>query len=335
MKRFWLVRIWGCMLVQSGMLFCLAPQALTAPFNLGLPIRCTLGQDCFIQNYFDHGTGAHPQDYACGALTYASHHGTDFRLRDLAAMRKGVAVVAAAPGIVAGVRDGEPDINVKQRDKAGLKGKEAGNGVRIDHGDGWSTQYSHMLLGSVKVRVGQKVQTGDVLGMVGLSGNTEFPHVDLTIRKDGNPVDPFNPDSARCGTVTSTLWSPAVLPQLHYQPTGFLISGFAAKPPEREIAESGGYSLQSIAADADSLAYWVQIFGLHKDDRLTLELYDPDKQLFSRNTMQIPGDKAVWFTVSGRKRKKSAWAKGVYQAIVKLERAGKTVLEECKAIEVR
>lgn len=323
------------MLALSGMFFWLAAPALAAPPVLEQPIRCTLGQDCFVQNYFDHGTGARPQDYTCGALTYASHHGTDFRLRDLAAMRKGVAVVAAAPGIVVGVRDGEPDINVKQLDKTALKGKEAGNGVRIDHGDGWSTQYSHMLLGSIKVRAGQKVQAGDLLGMVGLSGNTEFPHVDFSVKKDGKPLDPFNPESASCGGVMSPLWSRQTAEKLRYQATGILIAGFSATPPKREIAENGGYSLKHIPADSESLAYWVQLFGLCNGDLLTLELLAPDGTLFSRNVMPIPSNKAAWFAVSGRNRKERSWPVGVYRAVVRLERGGKLIVEGDNKVEVR
>lgn len=322
------------MLALSGMLFWLAMPAHAAPPVLEQPIRCTLGKDCFIQNYFDHGTGAHPQDYICGMLTYASHYGTDFRLRDLAAMRQHVAVVAAAPGTVVGVRDNEPDINVKQRDKAGLKGKEAGNGVRIDHGDGWITQYSHMLLGSIKVRVGQRVQTGDVLGMVGLSGNTEFPHVDFSVRKDGKPLDPFNPAGMPCGSAMLPLWSQQTAEKLRYQATGILIAGFAATPPTREIAENGGYHIKSIPTDAEALAYWVELFGLRNGDRLALELFGPDGSLFSRNVMPIPGDKADWFGVTGKKRRMTDWPKGFYEAIVRLERSGKTIIDERKRIEV-
>jgi len=324
-----------CAAVFICLLLLPATRAAAAPPSLELPIRCTLGRDCFIQNYFDHDPGSGAYDYTCGKLTYNTHHGTDFRLRDLAAMRKKVEVVAAAPGIVVGVRDGEPDISIKFRGKEGLKGKDAGNGVRIDHGNGWTTQYSHLLLGSIRVRIGQQVKTGELLGMVGLSGNTEFPHLDFGVSKDGKPVDPFNPGSASCGIVSSTLWSASLAPQLRYQASGILISGFAAALPLREIAENGGYDQQSIAVDAENLVYWVQLFGLRKNDQLTLELFGPDRQPFSRNAMLLSGNKAVWFAFSGKKRKEAAWPKGTYKAVVRLERAGKIVLEERKEVEVK
>ena len=41
---------------------------------------------------------------------------------------------------------------------------------------------------------GDYVSFATRLGQVGLSGRTQFPHVHLTVRKDGNPIDPFDPD---------------------------------------------------------------------------------------------------------------------------------------------
>lgn len=322
-------------LVQVSILLFLAGLAFAAPLVLQLPIRCTLGQDCFIQNYFDHDPGPGANDYTCGKLSYDGHYGTDFRLRDLAAMRKKVAVVAAAPGTVVGVRDGEQDLNVKLRGKSSLKGKEAGNGVRIDHGDGWTTQYSHLLQGSIGVRKGQRVKTGDVLGMVGLSGNTEFPHVDFSVRKDGKPVDPFSPGAKTCGTSSQALWSSDLQTVLRYQPTGLLISGFAVTPPREDIAEAGGYDAQIIAVDAENFVFWVQLFGLRKDDRLTLEVYGPDKGKMADSQMVLPGDKASWFAYSGKRRKAGLWPKGRYSAFIHLERGDKVIVEERRETEVR
>ncbi len=71
---------------------------------------------------------------------------------DLPTMKEGVPVVAAAPGVVTGMRDGMPDVDVRKIGAAALMGRDAGNGVVIDHGDGWVTQYSHLRNGSVAVK---------------------------------------------------------------------------------------------------------------------------------------------------------------------------------------
>ncbi|MHB8149264.1 MAG: hypothetical protein ACYDIB_03805 [Desulfobulbia bacterium] len=85
-----------------------------------------------------------------------------------------------------------------------------------------------------------------------------------------------------------------------YQPTGLLISGFAATPPRVDFAEVGGYDSQIIFADAENIVFWAQFFCMQKDDRLTLELDDLDKQKMADSQMVLPGDKASWFACSDK-----------------------------------
>ena len=280
--------------------------SLAGQIRFDLPVKCTPGSDCFIQNYFDHGAG----DYMCGSLTYRGHHGTDIRLRDMAAMQGGVPVLAAAPGTVKSTRDGEPDINIRKRGKGNLGGRDAGNGVLLDHGDGWTTQYSHMMNGSVKVRKGDKVKTGDILGMVGLSGNTMFPHLHFGVKRDLKDLDPFNPESAPCGKVITSLWSDSAAKKLVYQPTVLLISGFSVGAPVQETAEDGGYNSKTVPADSESLVFWVELIGLRKDDRLTIEILYPDGKTLSTFTSYLPKEKARWFSHTGKRRKDSHWQIG-------------------------
>ena len=101
---------------------------------LSLPIDCEPGQSCWIMNYADTDPGPGAQDFACGPRTYDGHGGTDFGLRDLAAMDEGVAVLAAAPVEVIGVRDEMPDVSSREVGTDVLQGKLCGNGVRLDHG---------------------------------------------------------------------------------------------------------------------------------------------------------------------------------------------------------
>ncbi len=86
----------------------LAPAVANA-FDLGLPVACSLGEDCYIQQYFDHDAGPQVQDFTCGSLSYVGHDGTDFAVKTRQAMAAGVSVLAAAPGVVRGVRDGVAD----------------------------------------------------------------------------------------------------------------------------------------------------------------------------------------------------------------------------------
>lgn len=64
-----------------------------------------------------------------------------------------------------------------------------GNAVRIDHGNGLVTKYSHMdKLPIVKVK--DQVKAGDQVGVAGKTGNVTGVHLHLTVEKNGVPIDP-------------------------------------------------------------------------------------------------------------------------------------------------
>ena len=270
--------------------------------RLAIPVRCTLGSDCFVQNYFDRDPGPGWRDYACGPLAYDGHQGTDFRVRSLADMESGYKVLAAADGVVVAVRDGEPDLGLQERGVEDLRGRDAGNGVRIDHGDGWETQYSHLKRGSVKVRRGQRVSAGEVLGLIGLSGRTEFPHLDFVVRHRGVAIDPFAPDSAlasagdasQCpqGPAANTLWREEMAEALRYRPSGVLIAGFAGEAPDRGKAQRGEYR-GTIDATAPTLAFWIEVFGPRSGDVERFELLDPEGMVIARREQPISRNFAV------------------------------------------
>ena len=64
-----------------------------------------------------------------------------------------------------------------------------GNYVKVRHNGTYSTQYLHMK--RRKVRVGDFVEQGDIIGWVGMTGNTSGPHVCYRFWKNGRQVDPF------------------------------------------------------------------------------------------------------------------------------------------------
>ena len=62
--------------------------------------------------------------------------------------------------------------------------------VEIEHAPGVVSRYGH-LESDVRVRVGQSVSAGDVVGLVGLTGNTTGAHLHFEIYSSGEPVDPL------------------------------------------------------------------------------------------------------------------------------------------------
>ncbi|MCU4156085.1 peptidoglycan DD-metalloendopeptidase family protein [Carboxylicivirga sp. A043] len=69
-----------------------------------------------------------------------------------------------------------------------VEGKGYGRYVIIDHEDGYSSLYSQ--LNAYKVKEGQKVKEGDIIGLLGSSGISTGPHLHLEIKKDGQFIDP-------------------------------------------------------------------------------------------------------------------------------------------------
>lgn len=65
-----------------------------------------------------------------------------------------------------------------------------GKHVRIDHGYGYMTLYAH--LSSYEVRAGQKVNRGDVIGLVGNTGKSTAPHLHYEVRLNGDAINPVN-----------------------------------------------------------------------------------------------------------------------------------------------
>jgi hypothetical protein len=116
--------------------------------------------------------GANPLSYKAFGL--AGHNGLDLGVLE------GTPVKAAAAGTV---------------NRACMDGSGYGNHVRIDHGKDSVTLYGH--LSTMKVKVGQEVKAGQVIGLSGNTGNSTGPHLHFEIRMPGGPegyggaVDPL------------------------------------------------------------------------------------------------------------------------------------------------
>lgn len=305
----------------------LAAPALAGPPELGLPLDCTLGETCFIQNYVDADLGPDGSDFTCGGLSYDGHKGTDFALPSMREMEAGVTVRAAAPGKVRALRDGMPDTGLDGTPVGALGGKECGNGVVIDHGDGWQTQYCHLKQGSVIVARGDRVEAGTALGEVGLSGRTEFPHLHLSVRHDGLVVDPFNTDgNITCGADNGPeddLWAFPVV----YVPGGLVSVGMDMAVPSFGDVKTGAAIHTVLPAKSPALVGWAQVFGGRAGDTVEIILTDPDGQLFYRRSATLEKPQARLFRAGGKKATANGWTRGDWTVTARLMRDG-TVLDE-------
>ena len=83
--------------------------------------------------------------------------------------------------------------------------RRGGNGkyVKIRHNGTYSTQYLHMK--AQKVKQGEYVRQGDVIGWVGMTGNTGGPHVCYRFWKNGRQVDPLKEDLPKAEPLAENL----------------------------------------------------------------------------------------------------------------------------------
>src|SRR5690606_35816671 len=146
-------------------------------------------------------------------------------------------------------------------------------GVVVDHGGGWETQYCHLKQGSVAVEPGLRVGKGTVLGQVGLSGRTQFPHLHLSVRHDGARVDPFRPDGiVTClGPAGATLWQDEV----SYVPGGLIAAGFLDHVPAYDEVKAGNAAAGALASTG-GIVLWGYAFGLRAGDAMRLTIRGPE-----------------------------------------------------------
>ncbi len=71
---------------------------------------------------------------------------------------------------------------------AGWKGGY-GNTISLEHRDNYKTLYAHMR--SIKVKVGDNVELGDVIGLMGSTGRSTGPHLHFEVIKDGKARNPL------------------------------------------------------------------------------------------------------------------------------------------------
>ncbi|SLN50958.1 putative peptidase [Pseudooctadecabacter jejudonensis] len=292
--------------------------AMAQDFLLDVPVDCTLGTTCYIQNYVDQDSGPGAINFMCGGLTYDGHQGTDFAVPTLRDMNEGINVLAAAAGTVTGVRDGMDDVLYTEENAANLRGRDCGNGVVLRHDNGWETQYCHLALGSVTVTTGDFVASGTPLGQIGLSGRTQFPHVHLTVRQNGVVVDPFDPneDASCTAPNVATLWAdPLASPQ-----GGMLASGFSTGIPEYSDVKAGTASAEVLSPTAP-IVVWGYAFGARPDDVMSIEINGPLGPIFyTENTLDR--EQALVFRAGGRNPPEDGWPSGLYVGHVAHLRGG-------------
>jgi len=101
----------------------------------------------------------------------------------------GQPVLAVADAPVVSVVDGLPEQTPGAFPTAIALDQADGNSVVLDLGEGRFALYAHLQPGSVRVRPGERVRRGQVLGLVGNSGNSVAPHLHFHVMDAPSPLD--------------------------------------------------------------------------------------------------------------------------------------------------
>jgi len=287
-----------------------------------LPVACPTGIGCIVRNFVDQDPGPGAMDFRCGRLTYDGHKGTDIRVPDGASISGGIAVLAAAPGTVLRVRDGMEDVSVRVTGVEAVRNRDAGNSVVIDHGGGWETQYGHMRKGSIAVRPADRVVAGQTIGLIGLSGNTEFTHVHFEVRHNGIPIDPYTGKAmgCGCGKDLTPLWTDTAMTSLVYREDAPFDAGFATKPPDPWAARAGAWARTAISVESEALIFWIDVLGHRIGDRQVMRLIGPDGAVLDEATDTADETWVQWFQFIGKKRPATGWPAGRYRGEYTLTR---------------
>ena len=256
--------------------------------KLSMPMGGVPNRDWVIVNYQDHDPSSGMEDYKGNQWLYNQHNGTDFTLRNFQQMDDGVDVLAAAPGTVVSVVDGNFD-----RNTCGIPGgtcSGSGNEVVIEHANGQRTWYTHLRKNSVAVSVNDEVKRGQKIGEVGSSGSSSDAHLHFAVLNPpydrqvpaGDLVDPYDLENG------DYLWA-AMWP---YQADTLNVLDadtrdrastrleFTERPP-------GVREFHGPFGPSDRVHFWVQWSGTSPaPDSLVVRLLRPDGSEFASAPMQ-------------------------------------------------
>jgi murein DD-endopeptidase MepM/ murein hydrolase activator NlpD len=278
--------------------FILTLNFQLSAIELEFPLDCKLGETCWISNLPRHYLKNKQVDFRCGPNTYNDHKGTDFALKNYTQMQDGVSVLAPFDGEVRGVRDNVDDISVKELGKNAVKGIECGNGIVIGSGE-YEAQLCHLKKGSLTVKKGQTVKAGEVIALVGLSGQTEYPHLHLSLRKDSNEIDPIYGDQEDSAYKPKSMWQDDEKMNLNAK-TGVVYNyGFTFDSTNIEQIRKN----QHIKIQPDfphSLVGYVAIFSVEKGDKLVLSIVDNENKIIIKRDHNFGKYQARYFFYIGK-----------------------------------
>jgi len=233
-----------------------------------------------ISGYLDHNSD-YPnqlQDYMCGELTYDlengyNHEGTDFFLWPFPWYKMDndeIQAIAAAPGIIIFKQDGNYDRNC-------ISEEVPWNVVIIQHANGFSTWYGHLKNGSLTDKyLGQEVEAGEYLGIVGSSGISITPHLHFEVHNELNDI--IDPYEGPCNpTLNTSLWDdqkPYIDPGVNKISTNNKLPVFPECPMQETLNESDSFTTN------DTIFLLAYFRNIATNDSMKISIHRPDNSVW-------------------------------------------------------
>ncbi len=262
--------------------FNFTPQSPTdLPQKFLMPIGLTANRDWAITNYADvnpePGVG---EDYNGGDYHYDGHDAIDAGPWGFEWQDRGIPILAAADGTVTQVFDGSFDRETSFN-------SNQGNYVLLTHGNGWQTLYYHFAADTITVKAGNTVKQGQVIGLMGSSGNSTGTHLHYNAVYRGCQIE--------AGYSPSDYWiSP--LPYGGDVPAATLDSGVTNHNPTADLGERISPYVDFGTTQSGLVYAWVKVYGMTTTDTLTWRWIRPNGTVFANDDYLPGGDyKYSWW----------------------------------------
>lgn len=221
----------------------------------------------YINSFADQDNSSDFTDFNCLDKGFNGHMGTDFYLYPhpwYLQENDYVEVIASTPGTIIYKEDGLWDENCS----AGGEG----NTVTVMHEDGSSIIYTHMKSGSLTAKeVGDSVEQGEFLGMVGSSGYSFSPNLHIECYNENmNLVDPFE---GMCNDAPNSLWQDQ-LP--HTDQTVNAILTHDAEPSMAWCPDDETTSLRNIFNPEETIFLCIYLTDYSANENFTVRLEAPE-----------------------------------------------------------
>lgn len=245
------------------------------------PMQELIGNGNILVNYVDDDNSAGiVKDYEGLSHTYDGHRGTDITLYNFRQMDRGVGIYSTSAGVCTFSLFTEFDRNIAPN-------ANNANTIVIRHSDGGTSVYFHMRTNSNIVRVGDQVEEGTLIGLIGSSGASTDAHLHFEAGQFINSVytwrDPWN------GSYNSlpSLWQ-SQQPYIGTSPlkihdigiyTSLTAGGNVFSIPASYLKEKIQPPFQ-FGRTEPYVGVWVQLQG-QQGDAYTVEFRRPDNSLFA------------------------------------------------------